>query len=46
MAGDKRADYKLVTYQAKDGPRAGIVVGDDVFDAAKITGKASYATVA
>jgi 2-keto-4-pentenoate hydratase/2-oxohepta-3-ene-1,7-dioic acid hydratase in catechol pathway len=46
MAGDKRADYKLVTYQTKDGPRAGIVVGDDVYDAAKITGKAAYATVA
>jgi 2-keto-4-pentenoate hydratase/2-oxohepta-3-ene-1,7-dioic acid hydratase in catechol pathway len=46
MAGDKRADYKLVTYQAKEGPRAGIVIGDDVFDAAKITGKPAYATVA
>lgn len=45
MAG-KRAAYKLATYQSKDGPRAGIVVGDDVFDAAKITGKAAYATVA
>ncbi len=46
MAGNKRASYKLVTYSTKDGPRAGIVVGDAVFDAAKVTGKAAYATVA
>jgi 2-keto-4-pentenoate hydratase/2-oxohepta-3-ene-1,7-dioic acid hydratase in catechol pathway len=46
MAGNKRASYKLATYQTKDGPRAGVVVGDDVFDAARITGKAAYATVA
>ena len=45
MPGDKRASYKLATYQAKDGPRAGIVVGDEIFDAAKITGKPAYATV-
>ena len=29
-----------------EGPRAGIVIGDEVFDAAKLTGKAPYATVA
>ncbi len=45
MAGNKRASYKLVTYSTKEGPRAGIVVGDVVFDAAKVTGKAAYATV-
>jgi 2-keto-4-pentenoate hydratase/2-oxohepta-3-ene-1,7-dioic acid hydratase in catechol pathway len=45
-AGGKRAGYKLATYQTKDGPRAGLIVGDDVFDAAKLTGKAAYATVA
>ena len=45
-AGGKRAGYKLATYQTKEGPRAGVIVGDDVFDAAKITGKAAYATVA
>ena len=45
MAGNKRASYRLVTYSTKDGPRAGIVVGDAVFDAAKVTGKAAYATV-
>jgi 2-keto-4-pentenoate hydratase/2-oxohepta-3-ene-1,7-dioic acid hydratase in catechol pathway len=46
MAGNKRAGYKLATYQTKEGPRAGIVVGEEVFDAAKITGKPAYATVA
>jgi 2-keto-4-pentenoate hydratase/2-oxohepta-3-ene-1,7-dioic acid hydratase in catechol pathway len=46
MAQSKRASYKLATYQTKDGPRAGLVVGDDVFDAAKVTGKAGYASVA
>jgi 2-keto-4-pentenoate hydratase/2-oxohepta-3-ene-1,7-dioic acid hydratase in catechol pathway len=45
MAGSKRAGYKLATYRTKLGPRAGIVVGDEVFDAAKLTGKPAYATV-
>jgi 2-keto-4-pentenoate hydratase/2-oxohepta-3-ene-1,7-dioic acid hydratase in catechol pathway len=45
MASAKPAGYKLATYKSSDGPRAGIVVGDDVFDAAKLTGKAAYATV-
>ena len=39
------AGYKLATYQSADGPRAGLVVEDKVFDAAKLTGKAAYATV-
>jgi 2-keto-4-pentenoate hydratase/2-oxohepta-3-ene-1,7-dioic acid hydratase in catechol pathway len=39
------AGYKLATYQSKEGPRAGIVVDDKVFDAAKLTGKPAYATV-
>ena len=34
------AGYKLATYQSADGPRAGLVVDDKVFDAAKLTGKA------
>jgi len=37
--------YKLATYQSADGPRAGLVVDDKVFDAAKLTGKAAYASV-
>jgi 2-keto-4-pentenoate hydratase/2-oxohepta-3-ene-1,7-dioic acid hydratase in catechol pathway len=46
MAGNKRAGYKLATYRTSEGPRAGIVIGDEVFDAARLTGKAIYATVA
>jgi len=45
MAGAKSAGYKLATYKSSDGPRAGLIVGDDVFDAAKLTGKAAYVTV-
>src|SRR5712672_4357433 len=37
--------YKLVTYASAKGPRAGIVVGETVHDAAGLTGKASDATV-
>ncbi len=46
MAGGKRAGYRLATYRTSGGPRAGIIVGDDVFDAEKLTGKAAYASVA
>jgi len=46
MAGNKRAGYKLATYRTSEGPRAGIVIGNEVFDAARLTGKATYATVA
>ena len=38
------AGYKLATYQTSDGPRAGLVIDDKVFDAAKLTGKPDYAT--
>ncbi len=37
--------YKLVTYASAQGPRAGIVVGETVYDAAELTGQASDATV-
>ncbi len=46
MAGSKRAGYRLATYRTSEGPRAGIIVGEEVFDAAKLTGKPAYATVA
>jgi len=39
------AGYKLATYKSADGPRAGLVIDDKVFDAAKLTGKPAYATV-
>jgi hypothetical protein len=37
--------YKLATYRATQGPRAGIVVEEEVFDAAALTGRSSYATM-
>jgi 2-keto-4-pentenoate hydratase/2-oxohepta-3-ene-1,7-dioic acid hydratase in catechol pathway len=39
------AGYKLATYQSADGPRAGLIVDETLFDAAKLTRKAGYATV-
>jgi hypothetical protein len=41
----KSAGYKLATYQASDGPRAGLVIDDKVFDAATLTRKPAYASV-
>ena len=35
--------YRLATYQAANGPRAGIIIGDSIFDAANLTGRPSYA---
>jgi len=37
--------YKLVTYRSAVGPRAGIVVEEEVFDVAALTGRSSYATM-
>ncbi len=45
MALAKPAGYKLATYKSSEGPRAGLVIGEEVFDAAKLTGKPAYATV-
>src|SRR6202035_2815025 len=45
MAGTQSAGYKLATYRSADGPRAGLVVEDKVFDAAKLAGNAAYASV-
>jgi 2-keto-4-pentenoate hydratase/2-oxohepta-3-ene-1,7-dioic acid hydratase in catechol pathway len=39
------AGYKLATYQTSDGPRAGLVVEDKIFDTAKLTRKGAYASV-
>src|SRR3954462_13949193 len=38
-------NYNLLTYQSAKGPRAGIAVGDQMFDVAAVTRKAAYATV-
>jgi 2-keto-4-pentenoate hydratase/2-oxohepta-3-ene-1,7-dioic acid hydratase in catechol pathway len=45
MSKSPAPGYKLATYQSADGPRAGLVIGNKVFDAAKLTGKVAYATV-
>jgi 2-keto-4-pentenoate hydratase/2-oxohepta-3-ene-1,7-dioic acid hydratase in catechol pathway len=37
--------YKLLTYQAGRDPRAGVLVGETVFDAAKLTANAAHASV-
>src|SRR5262249_44395171 len=37
--------YKLATYASAKGPRAGIIVGETLYDAAGLTGQASDATV-
>jgi 2-keto-4-pentenoate hydratase/2-oxohepta-3-ene-1,7-dioic acid hydratase in catechol pathway len=37
--------YKLVTFRATQGPRAGLVVEEEVFDVAALTGRSSYATM-
>ncbi|CAN5393612.1 fumarylacetoacetate hydrolase family protein [soil metagenome] len=37
--------YRLVSYAGPDGPRAGIVVDDVLFDARTLSGKAAYATM-
>src|ERR1700704_1843246 len=39
------SQYKLITYQSPQGPRAGLVVDQAVFDIAAATGRPSYATM-
>jgi 2-keto-4-pentenoate hydratase/2-oxohepta-3-ene-1,7-dioic acid hydratase in catechol pathway len=39
------AGWKLATYRSAEGPRAGLVVDEMVFDAAKLTGRPGYAIV-
>jgi len=37
--------YRVVSYQSSDGPRAGLVVDDVVYDLATLTARAAYHTV-
>ena len=37
--------YRVVSYQSSDGPRAGLVVDDVVYDLATLTARAPYQTV-
>lgn len=39
------AGYKLATYQSAQGPRAGAVINELMYDVAALTGRANYATV-
>jgi 2-keto-4-pentenoate hydratase/2-oxohepta-3-ene-1,7-dioic acid hydratase in catechol pathway len=39
------ANFKLASYQAAAGPRAGVVIDDRVLDAAALTGRPGYATM-
>ena len=39
------SQYTLVTYQSPQGPRAGLVIGQAVFDVAAATGHSSYVTM-
>ena len=39
------SSYKLVTFETADGPRAGMVVNDRVYDIAALTGRPAYATI-
>jgi 2-keto-4-pentenoate hydratase/2-oxohepta-3-ene-1,7-dioic acid hydratase in catechol pathway len=39
------AGYKLATYQSAQGPRAGAVIGDQIYDVAALTGQPKYVTV-
>jgi 2-keto-4-pentenoate hydratase/2-oxohepta-3-ene-1,7-dioic acid hydratase in catechol pathway len=38
-------DYKIVTYQSADGPRAGLAVGDRIHDAVTLTGNPADSSV-
>src|SRR2546430_6047155 len=39
------AEYKLISFQTAKGPRAGVVVAEQVYDAAALTGEGRYDTV-
>jgi 2-keto-4-pentenoate hydratase/2-oxohepta-3-ene-1,7-dioic acid hydratase in catechol pathway len=39
------SQWKLVTYQSPQGPRAGLLVDEKIFDVAAATGRAAYVTM-
>jgi 2-keto-4-pentenoate hydratase/2-oxohepta-3-ene-1,7-dioic acid hydratase in catechol pathway len=39
------AEYKLVSYRTAKGPRAGVVVDEQVYDAAALAGKSQYQSI-
>lgn len=38
-------DYRLLTFQAANGPRAGVMIGENVFDAAELTHLREFVSV-
>jgi 2-keto-4-pentenoate hydratase/2-oxohepta-3-ene-1,7-dioic acid hydratase in catechol pathway len=45
MTSNERVTYLLATYQSSGGPRAGVIAGEEVFDAARLTDTVAYTTV-
>ena len=39
------SSYRILTYRAQQGPRAGILIGEEVHDAAELTSDARYSSV-
>jgi 2-keto-4-pentenoate hydratase/2-oxohepta-3-ene-1,7-dioic acid hydratase in catechol pathway len=39
------AEYRLVTFQTSDGSRAGALIGEQIYDAAKLTGNPAHSTM-
>src|SRR6185437_1879279 len=39
------AGFRLATYQSANGPRAAVIIGEMVFDAAELTNDAGYASM-
>ena len=39
------AGYRLLTYASAGGPRAGLAIGEQVYDAASLTGRGAYSSV-
>jgi 2-keto-4-pentenoate hydratase/2-oxohepta-3-ene-1,7-dioic acid hydratase in catechol pathway len=39
------SQYKLATYETPQGPRAGLIIDETIFDLAAATGRAAYATM-
>ena len=38
-------EYRLVTFQTSDGSRAGALIGEQIYDAAKLTGNPAHSTM-
>jgi 2-keto-4-pentenoate hydratase/2-oxohepta-3-ene-1,7-dioic acid hydratase in catechol pathway len=39
------SQHKLATYQSQQGPRAGLIIADMIYDLAAVTGRPDYATM-